>query len=76
MVIEIRTFAVGDMANVLGLLNEKNLESYEFVPMTEERMIAWIGEGRLKILVAELHGQFVGSAAYDDGHWGEEISGW
>jgi ribosomal protein S18 acetylase RimI-like enzyme len=73
MVIKIRAFAVGDMANVIGSLNEKNLESYEFISMTEERINAWIREGRLKILVAELHGQFVGSAAYNDGHWGEEI---
>ena len=32
-----------------------------------------IQEGRLKIAVAEENSEFVGSAAYHDGHWGEEI---
>jgi ribosomal protein S18 acetylase RimI-like enzyme len=73
MDIEIRAFAVKDMANVVSLLNEKSRESYEFIPMTEERTNAWMGEGRLRILVAERDRQFLGSAAYNDGHWGEEI---
>jgi hypothetical protein len=76
MVIEIRAFAVRDMANVIGLLNEKNLESYEFVPMTEERINAWIGEGRLKILVAELQGNSSGQRRTTSGIGAKRSDGW
>lgn len=61
------------MPNLLRLLNETYRESYEFIPCTEDGIHSWIQEGTLKILIAEEKGEILGSAAYDDGHWGEEI---
>ncbi len=36
-------------------------------------MRSWIQEARLKVLVAEEGSRIVGTAAYNDGHWGEEV---
>jgi len=73
MNVQIRAFNEKDMTAVANLLNEQSRGSYEFVPFTEERIHSMIQEGRLKIAVAEENSEFVGSAAYHDGHWGEEI---
>jgi ribosomal protein S18 acetylase RimI-like enzyme len=73
MSVQIRAFNEKDMTAVVSLLNEQSRGSYEFVPFTEERIRSMMQEGRLKIAVAEENSEFVGSAAYHDGHWGEEI---
>jgi len=73
MSVQIRAFTKEDLSTIIDLLNERNRESYEFIPFTEERIHSWLQEGRLKILVAERNGDFLGSAAYNDGHWGEEV---
>ena len=73
MSVQIRAFNEKDMTAVVSLINEQSRGSYEFVPFTEERIRSMMQEGRLKIAVAEENSEFVGSAAYHDGHWGEEI---
>jgi len=55
------------------MLNDAYRGSYEFTPYTEESFSSWIKEGKLKILMVEENGEVLGSAAYNDGHWGEEI---
>jgi ribosomal protein S18 acetylase RimI-like enzyme len=62
-----------DLSTIILVLNEERRGFHEFIPFTEDRLVSWLEEGRLKILVAEEDGDLVGSAAYNDGNWGEEI---
>jgi ribosomal protein S18 acetylase RimI-like enzyme len=73
MTVQIRNFTENDSSILVRLLDETFQGSYEFVPFTEERLRRWIHEGKLEVLMAESNGEVVGSAAYRDGHWGEEI---
>jgi len=73
MAIRIREFVDSDLPQLVKLLNETYKSSYQFVPFIEERLRSWIQEGKLKILMAETDHKILGSAAYNDGHWGEEI---
>jgi len=73
MAVIIREFVDGDMSRVLQLLNEQRRGSHEFVPFAEERLLSLMREGRLKIFVAEESHETLGTAAYHDGHWGEEV---
>ena len=73
MTVHIRSFNDKDVPDIVNLLNEQRHGSYEFVPLTEGRMRSWIQEGRLKVLVAEEGSRIVGTAAYNDGQWGEEV---
>jgi ribosomal protein S18 acetylase RimI-like enzyme len=73
MTVQIRSFADKDLQKLVRLLNEVNKGSYEFTPYTEESLSSWIQEAKLKVLMAEEKGKISGSAAYNDGHWGEEI---
>lgn len=73
MPVQIRTYRSEDLKLLARLLNQAKRDSYEFLPFTEERLQRWIVEGKLEILLAELNDETVGSVAYSDGHWGEEI---
>lgn len=73
MVVKIRDFVDNDLPILAKLLNEQSKGSYQFVPITEERLRSWIQDGKLEVLVVEENGKIVGSAAYADGYWGEEI---
>jgi ribosomal protein S18 acetylase RimI-like enzyme len=73
MVVRIRSFADKDLSSLVHLLNETRRGSYEFVPFDEKKLHSQIREWGLKILVAEEGGEVLGSAAYNNGHWGEEI---
>jgi hypothetical protein len=73
MTVKIRRFIDNDLQTVLKLLNDDGKGGYEFYPYNEDRLRAWMQEGRLKILMAEDNGKASGSAAYSHGHWGEEI---
>jgi ribosomal protein S18 acetylase RimI-like enzyme len=74
MAITVRCFTYKDMPKVIEQLNRDREGSYEHRPLTDETFRSWLQKGRLRILVAERDGQFLGSAGYNDGHWGEEIS--
>jgi len=73
MVIQIRCFDGKDLPILVKLLNEKYADSYEFVPYTADVLLSRIKENNLKVFVAEENSEVLGSAAYADGHWGEEI---
>ncbi len=69
----IRNFAIKDFPALIKLLNETFKGTYEFVPYTQENLFSRIKEGTLKIIIAEEKETIIGSAAYHDGYWGEEI---
>ena len=70
---KIRKFTFDDLPKLVRLLNETHKDSYEFTPYTEEDLGSWIRDEHLEILIAEENGEFLGSTAYEDSHWGEEI---
>lgn len=73
MPVQIRSYKNEDLPLLVRLLNRARQGSYEFLPFTEQKLQQWIIEGKLEILLAELNGETIGSVAYSDGHWGEEI---
>lgn len=73
MAVQIRGFADEDLSGLVELLNDARGGSYEFIPLDEDKLSSRIREWNLEILVAEEEGAIVGSVAYNNGHWGEEI---
>lgn len=73
MAVQIRGFTDKDLSSLVRLLNETHNGSYEFVPFDEKKLHSQIRESNLKILVADEAGEVLGSVAYNNGHWGEEI---
>lgn len=73
MTVQIRGFAERDLSFLVKLLNDAYREAYEFRPYTEDGLRSRFQEGKLEILMAEEKGEVLGSVAYNDGHWGEEI---
>jgi ribosomal protein S18 acetylase RimI-like enzyme len=70
---DIRDFVQKDLPELVSLLNEAYAESYEFIPLSEDKLRSWVQEGNVEILVAEENGEVLGSVTYRSGHWGEEI---
>jgi len=62
-----------DLPILVDLLNEEYQSSYEFIPYNEEKLRSWIQTRKLEILMAVENGKILGSVAYNDGYWGEEI---
>jgi len=73
MPFKIRGFTEKDLPTLVKLLNKAYETAYEFTPYTEDGLKSWIKEGSFQILMADVDGKTVGSVAYHDGHWGEEI---
>jgi ribosomal protein S18 acetylase RimI-like enzyme len=73
MTVQIRNFNNKDLSVLVRMLNEAERESYEFTPYTEEDIRSRIQERGMKLLIAEEKDKILGFAAYNDGHWGEEI---
>jgi len=73
MTTQIRNFADADVSRIVDLLNETYRNSYEFVPFNADSLRSRVREGKLKILVSIEKDEILGSAAYHDGYWGEEI---
>jgi ribosomal protein S18 acetylase RimI-like enzyme len=73
MTVQIRNFTEENLSSLVKLLNETRKGSYEFIPINEQKLRSQIKEWDLKILVAEEEGEIIGSVAYNNGHWGEEI---
>ncbi len=69
----IRDFTNDDVPDLVRVLNEAFVGSYQFWPYDEDRLRSWIQDSKLQIFVAEERERIVGSTAYSDGHWGEEI---
>jgi hypothetical protein len=75
MPFRIRHLGDTDISALVRLLNEVLRNLYEFIPYTDQRLRIWTLEGRFKIFIVEESGRIIGSATYNDGHWGEEV-GW
>jgi len=73
MVFQIRGFVDEDLPQLVKLVNEAYKTYYEFTPFTEAIISSWLQEGKFKILIAEENGEIVGSGAYHESRWGEEI---
>jgi len=73
MTVQIRSLTHKNLSSLVKLLNEARKESYEFIPLNEQKLRSQIKERALEILVAEEEGEITGSVAYNNGHWGEEI---
>jgi len=73
MAVQFRSFTDKDLQRLVRMLNDAYKGSYEFTSYTGESLSSWIKEGKLKILMVEENGEVLDSAAYHDGHWGEEI---
>ena len=73
MTAQIQSFTDKNLSSLVKLLNEARRESYEFVPINEEKLRSRIKEWDLEVLVVEEEGEIIGSVAYNNGHWGEEI---
>jgi len=73
MSVKIRFLEEKELAAFIKLLNESRLDSFEYMPLTEEDVRRRIEHGRSQVLIAEEAGRIVGSVTYSDGYWGEEI---
>lgn len=73
MSVKIRFLEEKELAAFIKLLNESRLDSFEYMPLTEEDARRRIEHGRSQVLIAEEAGRIVGSMTYSDGYWGEEI---
>lgn len=73
MTIQTRSFTDNNLSSLVKLLDETRKGSYEFIPISEQKLRSQIKEMALKILVVEEEGEIIGSVAYNNGHWGEEI---
>jgi ribosomal protein S18 acetylase RimI-like enzyme len=73
MTFKIRSFTEKDLPTLVRLLNEAHRGAYEFAPYSGDSLNSRIRERCFRILMAVESGETVGSVAYNDGHWGEEI---
>jgi len=73
MPFKIRSFTEKDLPNLVNLLNNEYRDSYEFTPYTMEKLHTKIQKRNLTVLLAEDNGKALGSIAYNDSPWGEEI---
>ena len=73
MTAQIQSFTDKNLSSLVKLLNEARRESYEFIPINEDKLRSRIKEWDLEVLVVEEEGEIIGSVAYNNGHWGEEI---
>jgi ribosomal protein S18 acetylase RimI-like enzyme len=73
MTLKIRSYTEEDLSTLVRLLNETRREAYESTPSDEDELRSQIRERHFQILMAVEDGKTVGSVAYNDGRWGEEI---
>ncbi|MCJ7422883.1 GNAT family N-acetyltransferase [Candidatus Bathyarchaeota archaeon] len=73
MTVLVRSLYGADLPCLVKMLNDEYSDSYEFEAFSENSLHLWLQGGKLEILVAEEDNQIIGSAAYHNGYWGEEI---
>jgi ribosomal protein S18 acetylase RimI-like enzyme len=74
MTAKIRSFKESDLPFLFELLKEPNDDQrLLYMHYCNGNLLSWIQERRLEVLIAEDNGRIIGSTAYQDGHWGEEI---
>jgi len=74
MLFKIRTFKESDLPFLFELLKEPFGEQrLLYMHYVDGNLLSWIHDRRIEVLVAEDNSGIIGSAAYNDGYWGEEI---
>jgi len=76
MIAKIRSFKESDITILFELLKEADAEQrLLYMHYVNGNLLSWIQERKLKVLIAEEkeNCRIIGSAAYYDGIWGEEI---
>ena len=57
MKIQLRSFVMKDLPELVKLLNKMNEGTYEYVPFTEDDLRVRINEGKFRTLIAEENGE-------------------
>jgi len=74
MIAQIRNFEESDLPFLLELLKEPDSEQrLLYIHYGNGNFSSWLKERSIKVLIAENNNGIIGSAAYNDGFWGEEI---
>ena len=74
MIVNIRSFKESDLPFLFEMLKEPVGEQrLLYMHYVDGNLLSWIHERRIKVLLAEGNSKLIGSVAYNDGHWGEEI---
>ena len=74
MIAQIRNFEESDLPFLLELLKEPDSEQrLLYMHYGNGNFSSWLKERSIKVLIAENNNGIIGSAAYNDGFWGEEI---
>lgn len=74
MTAQIRSFREADLPVLLAMLKASFSEDrLPYMHYYNGDLLAWLSERRIEVLMAEVNGKVVGSTAYNDGYWGEEI---
>ena len=74
MIAKIRSFRESDLPFLLELLKEPDGEQrLLYMHYGDGDLLSWIQKRKLEVLMAEGNCGIIGSAAYNDGFWGEEI---
>ena len=71
---KIRELREEELSSVVKLINQTRLNSYEFIPYTEESLLKEIERNNLKFLVATENGHLKGVIARGHRRWGERIA--
>jgi ribosomal protein S18 acetylase RimI-like enzyme len=74
MIAKIRCFKESDVPFLFEMLKASDSEQrLLYMHYVDGNLLSWIHNRGLKVLIAEDNRRVIGSAAYLDGHWGEEI---
>ena len=74
MTVRIRAFNEPDLPVILELLKASDSEQrLVYMHYGDGNLLSWLQKRRIEVLVAEDNCEIIGSAAYNDGLWGEEI---
>ena len=70
----IRNFKDSDFPSILELIKElEGDQKLLYMHYGDGDFLSWLKKRQIEVLVAEDDGEIVGSVAYNDGYWGEEI---
>ncbi len=74
MIAKIRSFKKADLPLLFELIKEPDGEQrLLYMHYGDGNLLSWIHARRLEVLIAEDNCRIIGSTAYNNGHWGEEI---
>lgn len=74
MTVKIRTFKEPDLPSIFELFKASDSEErLIYMHYGDGDLLSWLQKRRIEVLVAEDSCEIIGSAAYNDGFWGEEI---